>query len=183
MEKESTLNILKPSKKFFQIRFLIVSIIFVVLLFFQVIVSFLSLITLIFGIILLPLSVGLFYVFYYILYKKPLESRLSLEDNIIKCCGSVNYWQGISFNVKLENVMDITLYQTFMDKLLRNNSFSLKLKFRKGHEFLFTHAMFNKNSLLFLKKIYKKCDLDRCNVIIDPKTRPYFVKIFSKILK
>ena len=112
-----------------------------------------------------------------------MENQIVLENNAILGRGSFNFWQEVSFKLKFDTVENIIFYQTFMDKILHNNAFSLKFKFKKGHEFSFTHASFDKNSLIFLKKLYKKCDLERCNVVIDPKTKPYFVDVLSKILR
>ncbi|NHI94593.1 MAG: hypothetical protein EAX96_19030 [Candidatus Lokiarchaeota archaeon] len=183
MEKKSIPNVIKPDKKFYRFRFFILSVIFIALMGFQVVASLMFIFLIFLSLILILLACVFLFLFYRVFYKNPLKNQVILEENSLKCSSCKNFRQETSFTLKLEYVKTITFFQTFMDKILRNNTFCLKFQLKKNQEFELKHVNFEKNSLIFIKRLFNKCNMNKCNVIVDPKTKPYFTEVLSKILK
>ncbi|MHA1783970.1 MAG: hypothetical protein ACTSVY_10550 [Candidatus Helarchaeota archaeon] len=182
MEKKTPIYLIKPEKKFYLLRLLMVFIVFGILIYSQLIISMTFIFTIFIGIILIPFSGLLIYIFYINFYKKPLNNKMILERDYIRIYTfTMQKTHYIKFNLK--RLKNILIFQSFSEKIIGRNTISMNIQYDVDKQISFLHVNFDKPTLVFLKKLYRKCNLQKHDVIIDFKLNRYFTDILSKILK
>ena len=184
MDESKKIYSLKPAKKFFQIRFLFLSILLVLLIFLQTIISLTSPFYLYLGVFLIPLSGILIYVFYIYYYKNPLQVTIRLEGLILFFNNSSRNKQNkTAFKLDPNRINNILIHQALLDKILNLKTISLKIMLKNNYQLSIPHVFFNKNAVLFLKMLFKGTDLEKKQLEIDLKMNPGFIKVLSKIIQ
>jgi len=175
---------LKPAKKFFKIRFLFFAVLIILLIFLQTFICLTSPFYLYLGIFLIPLSGVLIFVFYNYYYRNPLKNEIRLDESLLFINTSTRNKSGTSsFKLNPKKINNILLHQALFDKIFNLRTISMKILLKNGYLISNPHFFFNKESLLFLKMLFKSTDLEKKQFIIDMKMNPDFVKILTKIIK